>query len=251
MQEVWGPPSRQRRLREIVRRGAAGSGVGAALNALDCGLTGGDSLGAAILAIVIAGLLFIAIGYLVDKVRDRRRRRSVVRPYGAVTRPALPSRENALLGMATGTTRPSPLHDEPCLAFSIVLRATGHRTTRSDVMWQDAYTAGFRIQRDDSAMVHIPAGRIRIIESPSAKHRAAREKAAAYLPAGLGVDVDGELSELPFDRASEEIVRPNQRIAILSRVELREDPDHPPASLRAPANLAWVAVGVPVLSNVS
>lgn len=67
------------------------------------------------------------------------------------------------------------------------------------------------------------------------------------LPAGLGVDVEGELSELPFDRAGEQVNRPKQRIAIQSRVELREHPAQPPASRREPANLALIATGIPIL----
>jgi hypothetical protein len=244
LREVWGPPSRQQQLRAIVRDGAAGSGLGAVLQFADCGIIDGETLLALIAGIVVVGLLFVAVGFVVRKLTARRH----LRPYGATARRRLPETKRAMLGVAEGTPHPSPLHGDSCLAFSILLRSTRSTPIRSEVLWREASTAGFTIRLDDGALVRIPSGRIELVESSRGARRAPRDKAAARLPAGLGIDVEGELSDLPFDLAGEEIIRPSQRVAILSRVELREDPDRLPASPRAPANLAWVAVGIPVLA---
>jgi hypothetical protein len=250
LQEVWGPASRQRRLRESVRNGVAGSSVGAALQLLDCGVSAGDTLGAAIAAIVLVGFLFVVVGYLASKLGDTLRRRRLLRPYGAVTRPRPPGPQDVTLGIAVGPPHPSPLQGEPCLAFSIVLRSTRPGPNRSDVLWREASTCGFQVRLDSGALVEIPAGRVRIVESSRGARRVSRDRAARRLPCGLGVDIPGELSELPFDLACEEIIRPNQRVAILSRVEPRENRTRLPASPREPPNLTLVAGGVPVLTRV-
>ena len=231
----------------MIRHGAAGSGVGAALQYFDCGDVDGGPVVAILLGIAIVAVLFIVIGHLVSKLWGARRRRRPVRPYGAVTGPQLPSPPDAKVGVAEGTPVASPLGGEPCLAFSIVLRTERPAALLTDVLWREASTDGFIVRLDDGARLQVPAGRVRIVESSGSERRAPRAKAARMLPAGLGVDVEGELSELPFDLAGEQVIRPNQRITIRSRVELREDPTNIPASLRAPANLALVATGVPVL----
>jgi hypothetical protein len=245
--EVWGPPSRQERLRTFIRHGAAGSGVGAALQCLDCGVVDGGSVLGVFAGIAIVAALFILVASLVSMIRGARLRRRLVRPYGAITGPRLPNPAAAKTGVAEGTPLPSPLGGEPCLAFSIVLRTDRQAPLLSNVLWREASTDGFTVRLDDGTPVRIPAGRVRIAESTGSARSAPRARAAAMLPAGLGVEIPGELSELPFDSAFEQIIRANQRVAILSRTQLREDPDNLPASPRATANLTQIAVGVPVL----
>ena len=248
--EVWGSPSRRQRLRTFIQHGAAGSGVGAMLQYLDCGVADSESVLAMLAGIGIVAALFILVGYVVSKIRGARLRRHLVRPYGAVTGPRLPNPPVAKTGVAEGTPLPSPLGGEPCLAFSIVLRTDKVAPLLSDVLWREASTDGFTVRLDDGTPVRIPAGRVRIVESSGSARSAPRARAAAMLPAGLGVEIPGGLSELPFDSAFEQIIRANQRVAILSRTQLREDPANPPASPRAPANLAHIAVGVPVLKGL-
>jgi hypothetical protein len=155
-----------------------------------------------------------------------------------------------LTGIAEGTAQPSPLRREACLASSIVLRSDRPAPKRTDVLWREQITDGFSVRLDDGGLVRIPAGRVRIVESSRRERSAPRAAAVAMLPGDLGVDIPGELAELPFDSAWEQIIRPEQRVAILSPIELREDPDHLPASPRAPANVTRIPVGVPVLKCI-
>ena len=246
-QEVWGPPSRKQRLREILRAGSAGAGAGAVLQGLDCSPIVEGVLAEALLVIVGVALLFAGLAYLIGKLRDARRRRHLLRPFGAVEEPGLRILAKARLGIAAGNPRPSPLRGQSCLAFGIVLRSVRPEVPTRTVMWREAATSGFAVILDDGTRVRVPAGRIRLIGSPDDARPVPRERAEARLPGSLGVAVPGELPEFPFDQATEEIIRPGDRVAILSPLEPREDPDEPPASLRAPANLMLIPVGVPIV----
>jgi len=245
LHEVWGPSPRQQRLRQILGYGVAGGGLATLMQVLDCGDIG--PLAIPLVAIAVVALLFGLVGHVVDKVRDVRRRRRFLRPYGAATRPRVPEPGSPLAGIAEGTAQPSPLRREPCLASSIVLRSDRPAPMRTDVLWREQSSDGFIVRLDDGGVVRIPAGRVRIVESRQRERSAPRAAAAAMLPGDLGADIPGELRALPFDSAWEQIIRPEQRVAILSPTELREDPDHLPASPRAPANVARIPVGVPVL----
>jgi hypothetical protein len=215
---------------------------------LDCGVGGVDgTLGAILAAIAIGASVFIAVAYVVTRLRDARLVRRLVRPYGALVRPTLPAARGVWYGVAEGSSRPSPLQGEPCLAYSMVLRSARPRSRANDVLWREATSTGFSLRLDDGGSIRIPAGRVRFAGEASGARRASRAKAAARLPAGLDVDVKGELSELPFDEAFEEIIRPNDRVAVLARIERREERNAPRASLRAPATMTSFAADMPVV----
>jgi hypothetical protein len=248
LREVWGPASRQRRLRAIARASLVGSGVGALAQALECGSLDLGALTAALALVLIGALLFGAVSYVAGKIGDAARRRRFLRPYGALYRPRLPPAADVIIGIAEGKPLRSPLRGEPCLAFDIVLRSKYPGALGSNVLYREAGSDGLSVRLDTGEAVQIPAGRIRLVSSPGRPSAAARDRVLAHLPAGLGIAIEGELSDLPFDEAVEEVIRPGDRLAILSPVAQRELRDGPPESLRAPARLhAAAAIGLPVL----
>ena len=110
-----------------------------------------------------------------------------------------------------------------------------------------ALTATATVRPDHLLTVQVPAGRIRLTSDRARSRRAAPKEARARLPGPLGVIVPGELPYVPFDEALEVVIRPGDRVVLLSATELREDPTAERSSLREPAATVLVATGTPVL----
>jgi hypothetical protein len=233
--EVWGPRSQRRRLEEIVRAEKTGSGFA------DHGVLGAIAL--IVLVIVDVAALLILGAF----VADARRRCSLLRPYGAIVQPSPYELNRGQAGVVEGAPLPSPLRRDTCLAFGVVLRSSRPATGSGGLLWQEMATTGMRIRLDDGSLVHVPAGRIRLSPNRARARKAAADEARARLPGPLGVVVPGELPYLPFDEAHEVVIRPGDRVVLLSPTELREDPTAERPSLREPARTVLVATGTPVL----
>lgn len=169
-----------------------------------------------------------------------------LRPRGAADVWMPLARRTPRRGIAEGRTVLSPLGREPCVAYGLALVTNRPAVARRDVVWREAATLGFSVRLDDGALVRVPAGRVRFDVDRQRAYYAPRAQAAEYLPAGLGIQIIGEPDFIPFDKALEDVVRPGDRVEIVSRVELHEDRRAERPSPRDPAPTVLVPVG-PVL----
>jgi hypothetical protein len=253
---VWGSNKRQKRLRAIGRAGATGLGLGGLAELLECGAGGVDGdLGIAVLVVAAAGALFAGVAALVSYIRTRREEKAVrnaLRPYGARGAPALASisgGSRARVGVAEGETFRSPLRREECLAFEISLRVDRPDASKADLVWREAGTAGFSVRLDDGELVRIPAGPIRL-SRPPASARVSHQEARARLPVAVD-EQDVALRNVPSDAAFEHLIRPGDRVAVVSVLKRREDSGGAQKNgLRAPARMALYPVGTPVVATL-
>jgi len=252
--EVWGSDEQQGRLVRIGARTARAAtlGLGAILFvALDYSSSQPD-LGPPLVPCPVAvGLAAIVAGVAVGAAysRDRKERRTRLRPHGVRAGPALASVGGSArprLGIAEGETFRSPLGDEDCLAFEISLRAENARGAGADLVWREARTGGFTVRLDDGETVRIPPGSIRLSRAPDSARTSHAEACKRLLPE-LGND-DVGLPCVPSTAAFEQIVRPGARVAVVGPLESHEDGDAPRESLRAPSRMILVPVGTPVLA---
>jgi hypothetical protein len=246
---AWGEDQRQRYLKAITRAGAAGSGLGTAAALAD----GIEGFLPALLVFAACAALFMAIAAVVGYVNERRGRKKVLRPYGAKNDRPLPPvavepRSRPRYGVAEGEPFRSPLRHDLCLAFEISLRSENPDTAGNDLLWREAETAGFIVRLDDGDMLRIPAGPIRLAAAPARAQRASHAAARERLPIELRAETDAGLPCVPSDAAFEQIVRPGERAAVLSRLERREDDATPKSSLREPSRFVLVPVGTPALA---
>jgi hypothetical protein len=244
---MWGPRSRREQLHAIARAGVAGSGFGAALEAAGCLAEGLDSVVLSLAVLVVCGGLFVAVQCVATLIANALRRRRLLRPRGASRLPKLVAGRETRYGIVEGEPLPSPLRDQGCVAYGISLRTARAAAGAGDVVWREAASFGFTLRLDDGSAVFVPPGRIHFDVDPKRAARATRERAAARLPADLGVEVGGELASLPFDQAFEEVLRPGDRVAVVGTVELREAPGAERPSLREAIPAVLVPTGTPVL----
>jgi hypothetical protein len=248
--ETWGPAPRRRRLQEIARAGRQGSGVGGALDLLNCGCDGLSDvhgLAIAVLVIAVAASLFMLVAALVGRIRDARVRRRVLRPYGAFDLPVIPRRRGQRSGIVVGVGQPSPLRGEPCVAYRVGLHASS-AVGRGTLLWQEAATTGFDVLLDDGEVIRVRPGRVRMAIDRGRARAADKTAAANRLPLDTGVEVAGELPLVPFDEAEEEVIRSGDRVIVLGKLERRQD-STAAASNRAVAPTILVPVGVPALAR--
>ena len=173
-----------------------------------------------------------------------------LRPRGAPDLWVRSARREGRRGVVEGRSALSPLGRLPCVAYGLALLTNRPAVARQDVVWREAATVGFNVRLDDGLLVRIPSGRVRFDVDWQRAYYAPRAQVAEYLPAGLGIQIDGEPDFIPFDRALEDVVRPADHVEILGVVEPREDRDARRSSLRDPAPTILIPVGAPVIRRV-
>jgi hypothetical protein len=255
--EVWGPDSRARKLRQAAKVGASGGLFGglfqgcSACDALQ-GLEGCANLAdagegiVAVLLFVVAAAVFAVVAavlawLIMGLVRWVRTRMDKPKPHGALRKPPKATgRANGAGTIAGGARVALPWKSGECLAYAFEL----HTKTAfgGGALLRDAMTAGFDVTLDDGRVVRIPPGRVTIVGK--------REDVAVdreCVDRFLG-DIDPKHAErtlFPYDFARAVAIGPGDRVDVLGELERTADGTQG-HGYRASAGLL-MPVGVPVL----
>lgn len=248
--EVWGPPSRRRRAKQLAKAGGGGLGAGSALEG--CGgcaeLGGSGEVLAIIAAILVVALVVVVLYWVVVKIIEAiRAYRSRLKPYGAVTRvPRL--RGGVVAGRVTGGAGmlKSPASGDPCRAFTIDLQC--ERFLKGATMLHDAMTAGFDVTLDDGRIARVPAGRVRL-EGPTRRIELSATAAVEGHLATIdpGRNVADEFDPVPYDYVAETILKDGDRVEIFGDLDASPNPDAPAQDYRQPAAMMLSPKGVPAI----
>lgn len=255
--EVWGPDSRARKLRQAAKAGAGGGLFGGALqgcgaldglNALEgCGELAGAGEGilgvlvaivVAVVAAIVAALVVALVSGAVNLVRKWLDR---PKPHGALRKPPRASGRSNGAGTVSGGARLAlPWKDGASAAYALEL----HTKTAfgGGALLRDAMAAGFDVTLDDGRRLRVPPGRITVVgKLPTADID--REHVESFLGE---LDGGGEPRTLfPYDHARALVLNEGDRIDVLGELETSADGSQG-HGYRASAGLL-VPVGVPVL----
>lgn len=257
--EVWGPDSRARKLRQAAKVGAGGGAFGGFLqgcNACDAlqGLEGCGNLAdagegiVAVLVFMLAAAAFAIVaallGWLVMAlVRWIRARMDTPKPHGALRKPPKASGRTNGTGVVSGESRVAlPWTSGEALAYAFEL----HTKTAfgGGALLRDAVTAGFDVTLDDGNVVRVPPGRVTVVgKLPPADIE--RRQLARFVD---DIDARHEVEErplFPYDFARAVAIGPGDRVEVLGELERTADgaQGH---GYRASAGLL-TPIGVPVL----
>jgi hypothetical protein len=222
--EVWGPDSRARKLRQAARAGAGGGTFGGLLDGcggLDGCDVGGD-IGSVIagIVVIIAFAIVAVVLYWLIKMIIRLVRELLDRPvpHGALL-PA-PGRRNKkrISGVVRAGTRvPSPWGASAPLGYALALFAK--RVVGGGAVLRDAMVGELEVALDDGRVMRVPAGRAWI-------HGSLRPvDGASEAVASLVGDVDSVAGRklLPVKEARALTIEPGDRVDVLCDVETRAD----------------------------
>lgn len=252
--EVWGPDSRMRAMRQAAKAGAGGGAAGAldwcggctpfdACEGLSAGGEIGGILGAIVLVVIgalVGIVLFFVVRGIVRWLREKLRRPV---PHGALQ--AAPKLKRGVPGVAGVAVRGSSLEtpwSAAKSAYAWALELHEKRVLGGGAMFRDARTAGFSLQLDDGRVLRIPRGRIRVV-SPLGSVDADTSKLEAMVEGIDRARGDGR-PVFPFENARAVTIEEGDRVEILG--ELAPDPEAQGGGYRQNAG-GFVPVGVPYL----
>lgn len=260
--EVWGPDSRARKLREIARAGAGGGAAGSALDACSgcegsgslleaCGAGEGAagvvlSVVAAIVVFIVAAIVVVALVGLVRWLwRTIARALDRPKPQGALRAPGRAKGARQGKGKVVGAASTAcPWRAERCAAFAFELHKK--RVFGGGALLRDTYTEGFEVLLDDGRRVIIPKGMIRLA-APLAPLRVDGEVLDPYLES---LDPDRVPSDdralFPWDVARGTALEPGAEVEVLGELDAAPDPSGDGGAYRAPAAV-YVPRGIPML----
>lgn len=260
--EVWGPDSRARQLRELARAGAGGGAAGSALDACSgcegsgsvleaCGAGEGAagvvlSVIAAIVVFIVAAVLVVALVALVKWLwRTIARALDRPKPQGALRAPPKVKGVRQGLGKVVGAAKSAcPWRAEPCVAFALELHKK--RVFGGGALLRDAYTEGFEVVLDDGRRVIIPQGMVRLA-SPLAPLRVDTEVLDPYLESLDPERVPASDRALfPWDVARGVALDPGARVEVVGELDAAPDPSGAEGAYRTSAAV-YVPRGVPLL----
>lgn len=241
--EVWGPDSRARMLRQAAKAGA-GSGFGGGLmqgcDLLDCGSgfdacnagSAGEGLVAALMVVVVAiiaallgALLFFLIRWIVRVLREKLRK---PKPHGALFEPPRVARRAVTARGVVRAGGPIPLPWADASALGYAMELYEEKVFGGGAMLRDARVSDLEIALDDGRTLRIPKGRVRVLGK--------RQKAGSGAPAVdkdrtkeflRSLDPRAPLIEgrdlFPFDHVRALTIEPGDRIEVLGDVEVAAD----------------------------
>ncbi len=232
LNEVWGPPSVRRRAKQLAKAGGGGLGLGSLFEGCGggCDGCGGASLdGEAIIVIgviLIAIVAVVALAWLVLKIIEKiREYQNRPKPNGGVVRPASLGRRAGPYGTVVGTpTMLAPASSRACVAWALDLRSK--RFLGTDLMLRDAETRGFDINLDDGTTARIPQGRIRVegLHERLARDDVTNLNEFVQTLAPHDDPEDQGLDPFPYDVVEEVIVKPGDRVRIFGEFTREADP---------------------------
>jgi hypothetical protein len=255
--EVWGPDSRARKLRQAAKAGASGGLFGGAMQgcgALDglqllegCGDLAGAGEGifavlAALVAIVVAAIVTaVFAGIVLGIVSLIRQRLDRPKPHGALRKPPKASGRFNGAGTVSGSAQMAlPWKEGESLAYAFELHTKS--AFGGGALLRDAMSAGFDVTLDDGRRVRVPPGRVTVLGTlPEAKLD--NDRVDQFLG-----DVDprrGARSVFPYDYGRGLELHAGDRVDVLGDLETGADGSEG-NGYRASAGLL-VPVGVPVL----
>lgn len=254
--EVWGPDSRARAMRQAAKAGAGGgaaSGLdwcGGGCGPFDAcdGLTASGELGGVLVGIIVVIIgalvgiaLFFVIRWLVRFLREKFRKPV---PHGALqAAPKLKKGVTSMSGVVRGGNSLETPWKNASSAYAWAMELHENRVLGGGAMLRDARTAGFALQLDDGRSLRIPAGRIRVV---SPLHRV--DDADTTKLEGMVRNIDRARGDartvFPFDYARAITIEEGDRVEVLG--ELTPDPDAQGGGYRQNAG-GFIPVGVPYL----
>jgi len=250
--EVWGPDSRARKIRQATRAGAGGATIGGIFEGCDlgggvssCDVSGEAILGAiavviamAVLAVVAVVLWWIikAIASVVRNAMDRPK------PHGALLEPPKVKRVVAGRGVVkSGTPVMTPWKAGSTFAYAMELYED--RVFGGGAMLRDAWAAGFDVTLDDGRTLRIPEGRVRILGKRE-KVSTDTSRVDAFLREIDTERTDGDRSIFPYDHARAVTIDPGDHVEVLGDVDITSGEGS--SGYRSNAGML-VPIGVPVL----
>lgn len=254
--EVWGPDSRARAMRQAAKAGAGGgaaSGLdwcGGGCGPFDAcdGLTASGELGGVVVGIIVVivgaliGIaLFFIIRWIVRFLREKLRKPV---PHGALQgAPKLKKGVASMSGVVHGGDSLETPWKSDSSAYAWAMELHENRVLGGGAMLRDARTAGFALQLDDGRSLRIPAGRIRVVSPLDRVHDADTTKLE-----GMVRNIDRARGDartvFPFDFARAVTIEEGDRVEVLG--ELTPDPDAQGGGYRQNAG-GFIPVGVPYL----
>lgn len=256
-EEVWGPDSRARAMRQAAKAGAGGGAVGGFLDgcggcngfdACDIPTSGGDLIGGLIVlvAIVIGAIIGILLFWIIRAiVRWAREKLRKPQPHGALQ--AAPTLKKGIASMG-GVVRGGSLLDTPWRegsAYAYALELHHQRLLGGGAMLRDARTAGFRVTLPDGRTLRVPKGRIRILD-PLSRVESESKKLEAMVAEIDRARGEGE-TVFPFDFARAITIEEGDRVEVLGDVV--PDPEAQAGGYRENAG-GVIPAGVPYLRVV-
>lgn len=253
LNEVWGPPSVRRRVKQLAKAGGGGLGIGSIFEGCGggCDGCGGVSLDGEVLMVIgvilIVAVAVVALVWLIMKIIEWvRAYQNRPKPHGGVVRPASLGRKAGPSGTVVGTPAMlAPASSTECVAWALDLRSKRFFVT--DLMLRDAETAGFDIKLDDGTTARIPMGRVRI-EGPHKRidrDDATNVELFVQTLAPNDDPQDEGLDPFPYDVVEETVVKPGDRVRIFGDFQREADPKA--AGSYREANVILVPKDVPAL----
>jgi hypothetical protein len=229
---VWGPKRWREQLREATRVGAVG-GTGFSLgDCTGCDINDGHAALVLVVAFLVIAVCWMVVRWLAGAVAWRGRR---LRARGASSLPRL-ARPTGRIGTIIARDEPlgDPLDDRPCVAFGVTI--TQHRGRKT--MLRDGATIGFDITLDSGERARIPAGACAIdlpagtaLRLPNASPRIDHYLQTLDPFHGRLDDLD----PFPHDDVELVVLRPGDRVELVSPVVPTASSASAPASYREPA----------------
>lgn len=227
MDAVWGPASARQRAKQLAAAGGGGAGAGGALEGCGgCAELGGAD-GTVLVIIVAICVAVLAVWLIIKLARYIQERRNALQPRGGDRSPAPLGPRTGVEGVVEADhTLEAPILGERCVAFGLEL--TARRGFRTHVMLRDGATCGFRIRLDTGKVVHVPRGRA-VLDLSDADACSGNSAAVhAYLRSiDPGYADDEPFAPFPHKSARVDLIRPGDRVELLTRLESVLDPSTP------------------------
>lgn len=236
LDEVWGPPSRRRRARQLAKAGGAGGGAGGLDACGGCDVPGDPEAIIIVLAIALVAVAVYWVGSFLWRLIQRYRHR--LKPAGALDERKLAPSSNVVgTGEVDGESFRAPASGEPCLAYGLQLESKGAVIKR--VVLRHDHTEGFTVTLEGGDRLVVPPGRIRLW-GDAERHRWPKDDVDVLverLSRGFPSDED-DYPPFPYDAAVETRLERGARVEIRGDVDAQPIPDAKgPYRERAPQQL--------------
>lgn len=237
--EVWGPAGFRREKRALAKAGKSGAatgGVGSLLDGCSCAdvLGFGDTLGEllfGVLAAIVVALVFVAVVWLVLRVRAWiGTKDDALEPQGAIEPTAARRRFTGRIVRGAEILPPKLAGaSRGAIAWAVELHAQPAQD--SSLMLRDGETLGFDVEIDGGGLLRVRPGPVGLLRGDSTAIRLTEGERThgAVLAHVTQVDPRARAGDpepaIPFDRYAAQSFEPGDRIVVEAPVEETLDPD--------------------------